>query len=453
MNKDLRSQRGRRESVSIAPARMTAFETLLRVEEGAYASILLATKAPTLQPKDRGLYHELVLGVLRRQLWLDHLIEHYSDRQVTSLDPPVRIALRLALYQLRFLSRVPASAAVNESVNLVRASGLSSARAFVNAVLRHATREPDYNPAALIPDPLARLAVETSHPQWLVGKWADAFGFSQAEKIARANNEAAPTAFRVVTNRIEEQKVLDQLRSAGAELTRSNLATGAWRIVGATTFLLDLAREGLVYIQDESSQMVVDALDIRTGQRVLDLCAAPGGKTTLIASRLNEADVVVATDFHTQRLRSVIENAKAQKISNIVTVAVDGRSTLPFQEASFARVLVDAPCSGTGTLRRNPEIRWRISAGDIRDLSAQQKQLLFNAARAVIPGGRLVYSTCSLEPEENEDVVTAFYEGNRDFSPLALPLNSELFTKSGEARTWPHRDGADGFFVAAFQRK
>lgn len=453
MNKNFRSQRGRRKPVSIALARQAAFETLLRVEEGAYASILLAAKAPTLQPKDRGLCHELVLGVLRRQLWLDHLIEHYSDRHVTSLDPPVRIALRLALYQLRFLSRVPASAAVNESVNLVQVSGLSSARAFVNAVLRRATREPDYDPTDAVADPLARLAVETSHPPWLIAKWAAAFGFSQTEKIASANNEAPPTAFRVVTSRIEERTVLDQLRSAGAELTRSNLATGAWRINGVTTLLLDLAREGLVYMQDESSQMVVDALGLKSGQRVLDLCAAPGGKTSLIASRLNEADLVVATDFRTQRLRSVIANADLQGLSNIVAVAVDGRSPLPFQEASFARVLVDAPCSGTGTLRRNPEIRWRISAGDIQDLSAQQQQLLFNAASAVIPGGRLIYSTCSLEPEENEDVVAAFSADNSDFSPLALPLNSELFTKSGEARTWPHRDGADGFFIAGFQRK
>ena len=452
MNKNPR-RRHRRKLVSIAPARQAAFETLLRVEEGAYASILLAAKAQTLQPKDRGLCHELVLGVLRRQLWLDHLIEHYSDRYVTSLDPPVRIALRLALYQLRFLSRVPASAAVNESVNLVQVSGLSSARAFVNAVLRRATREPDYDPATAVADPLARLSVETSHPLWLIAKWAAAFGFSQTEEIASANNETPPTAFRVVTTRIEERTVLDQLRSAGAEITQSNLATGAWRVNGATASLLDLAQEGLVYIQDESSQLVVDALGLKFGQRVLDLCAAPGGKTTLIASRLNEADLVVATDFHTQRLKSVISNANLHGLSNIVALVVDGRSPLPFQEASFARVLVDAPCSGTGTLRRNPEIRWRISAGDIHDLSAQQKQLLFNAARAVTPGGRLVYSTCSLEPEENEDVVAAFSAGNRDFSPLPLPLNSELFTKSGKARTWPHRDGADGFFIAAFERK
>lgn len=438
---------------TISPARHTAFKILLRVESGAYASVLLAAKAESLKPTDRGLCYELVLGVLRRQLWLDYLIEHYSNRKAEGLDPEVRIALRLALYQLRFLSRIPQSAAVNESVKLVRSSGFTSASGFVNAVLRRATRETDYDPVAEIADPLERLAVESSHPEWLVSKWVSAYGYSQSEAIAKANNEAAPNAFRVVIRKASEADVLDRLRQSSSEVSPSLIVEGVWRIDKVSELLLRLARDGLVYIQDEASQLVAMVLEAQQGDLVLDLCAAPGGKTTMIAGSMNDSGLVVATDFYPHRLKTVITNAKAQELRNVVAVTVDGRGPLPFLEASFDRVLVDAPCSGTGTLRRNPEIRWRISGEDFRDLSILQEQLLSSAARMLRPGGRLVYSTCSLEPEENEEVVERFSASNSGFKGVQLPLNTELLTPSGAARIWPHRDGADGFFIAAFERK
>lgn len=437
----------------VSPARLAAFEILRRVAEGAYASVLLAAKEDELKLQDRALCHELVMGVLRRQLWLDRLIEHYANRSVTSLDEPVRILLRLGLYQLRFLSRIPASAAVNESVNLVKFVRLRSAGTLVNAVLRRATREPEVDPTSNIHDPLERLSVATSHPQWLIERWTKALGAEEAEAFARANNEPAPVSFRVVRNRVREADVLERLRESGAKLVRSRVAPGAWRISGAGRELVELAAAGQIYLQDEASQLVAALLDARSGQRVLDLCAAPGSKTTQIADFSLDSVLIVAADLHEHRLRTVICSARLQGMNSIHCVVLDGLGPLPLSESSFDRVLVDAPCSGTGTLRHNPEIRWRISPADIKDLAERQKQLLFNAANVVKPGGRLVYSTCSVEPEENEDVVQTFLENNESFEPAELAVDSRLRTSSGSARTWPHREGSDGFFICAFARK
>jgi 16S rRNA (cytosine967-C5)-methyltransferase len=438
---------------AISPARRVAFDILLRVEDGAYASVLLATREQALSVLDRSLCHELVMGVLRWQLWLDKLIEYYSNRKVGELDLAVRIILRLGLYQLRFLSRVPPSAAVNESVKLVNFARLRSASGLVNAVLRRATREPDVDPASKIDDPTDRIAVATSHPSWLIERWIKAIGRDEAQAFAQSNNKPAPTAFRVIRNRAKESEVIDQLQQAGAELIPSAITAGAWRISGAGSLLAELVAEGQVYVQDEASQLVAAVLQSQPNQLVLDLCAAPGGKTTQIADSIRDSGAIVASDLHEHRLRTVIQTAKEHRLSNIHCVALDGLLPLPWAENAFDRVLVDAPCSGTGTLRRNPEIRWRITPADIQDLSERQRRLLFNAAGAVKPGGRLVYSTCSVEIDENEDVRKAFLENNTAFRPAELPVNPALKTSVSTARTWPHRHGTDGFFICAFERK
>lgn len=437
---------------TVSPARLAAFEILLRVEEGAYSSILLAAPQEKLNQLDRALCHELVMGVLRRQLWLDRLIEHYSNRRTDELDLAVRLILRLGLYQLRFLSRVPASAAVNEAVNLVNFARKRSAGGLVNAVLRRATREPDVDPELTIEDPIERVAVATSHPHWLIERWTDQFGSDHAEALARANNEPAPTAFRIVDNGAEEAEVIERLTNAGAELLPSNIARRAWRVTGASSLLSELVAQGQIYVQDEASQLVAEVLDAKPGQRVLDLCAAPGSKTTQIGNMAHDSAFVIASDLHEHRLKTVTASAKLQGLKGIHCLALDGLQRLPFMEDSFDRVLVDAPCSGTGTLRRNPEIRWRISPGDIHDLSERQTQLLLNAARIVKAGGRLVYSTCSVETDENEHVRQTFLENNESFRPMELMLDPSLLI-SGAARTWPHRDGADGFFICAFERE
>ena len=424
----------------VSPARLAAFEILRRVAGGAFSSVLLASDEVQLKPADRALSHELVLGVLRWQLFLDKIVEHFAKRKVESLDLAVRIALRLGLYQLRFLTRIPAAAAVNESVNLVRGAKVSSAAAFVNAVLRRAIREADYDPSQAIQHPFEKLAIETSHPVWLIERWVNAFGLAEAAALAGANNEVPPTAFRVVHNRTVEDAVLSKLTAAGASVTPSAIASGAYRISGATAILRELSAAGQVYLQDEASQLVAQLVDVRPGDHVLDLCAAPGGKTTLMADRVSDASLIVAADRSLTRMATITATATLHQLQSIKSVLLDAAHKLPFAPKSFDRVLIDAPCSGTGTLRRNPEIRWRLSNDDILNFSMAQKQFLTNAAKVVKPGGRLVYSTCSIEPDENERVIESF---------LATHPSCSLISST---RTWPHRDGSDGFFAAVFTR-
>jgi 16S rRNA (cytosine967-C5)-methyltransferase len=437
---------------TVSPARLAAFEILLRVEDGAYASILLAQAEPELEPRDRALCHELVMGVLRWQLWLDRLAEHFTKRPSAELDVAIRMILRLGLYQLRFLSRVPPSAIVNESVNLVHRARLRSAGALVNAVLRRAARELSVDPAQGISDPLERLAVSTSHPAWLIERWIKAFGSEETEAFALANNQPAPIAFRVVTQRASEDEVITQLRASGAKLAPSKIAKHGWRITDSGPLFRRFVGSGEIYVQDEASQMVAQVLDAQPGERILDLCAAPGSKATQIAGALTDTGIVIASDLHEHRLRTVTETSKLHDLSNIHSLALNGLQPLPFRGNAFDRVLIDAPCSGTGTFRRNPEIRWRISAEDIDDLASRQKRLLLNAAPLVKPGGRLVYSTCSVELEENESVVQTFLENNINFSLLALPM-SDALSSGRTLRTWPQRHDTDGFFVASLQRR
>jgi 16S rRNA (cytosine967-C5)-methyltransferase len=448
-----KKRRGKNSNL-VSPARGAAFTILRRVEEeGAFASVLLAAVDDEMRAEDRSLCYELVMGCLRWQLWLDKLIEHFAGRSAASLDAPVRRALRLGLYQLRFLTRIPASAAVNESVNLAYASRLASAAGFINAVLRRATREPDFDPAASIADPLARIAVETSHPAWLVERWANAFGLDEARAFARANNEAPPVAFRLTGRPSLEFDVLEELRNAGALLTPSSITPDAWRIEGASGHLREMARLGLVYIQDEASQLVAHVLAAQGVECVLDACAAPGSKTTHIASLTPDLKLLVAGDIHAHRLRIVREACALLSLDHVRQVVYDASAGLPFVAGAFERVLVDAPCTGTGTLRRNPEIRWRISNSDVAELAARQQRILGNAARTVAAGGRLIYSTCSVEPEENEAVIAAFLRENDDFKQVRLTAPAFLLSEQGTtARTWPQRDGADGFFIAALER-
>ena len=423
-------------SKEISPARLAAFRILQQVETGAFSSVLLAIEEPRLKPVDRALCHELVLGVLRWQLFLDKIIEYLSKRRVETLDTAVRIALRLGLYQLRFLTRIPSSAAVNESVSLVRAARLTSATAFVNAVLRRAVREREYDPSADISAPLEKIAVQTSHPLWLIERWAKSLGVEETDAFARANNALPPVTFRVVQTRAVEAEVLAKLSEAGATVAASRIVDGAWRVSGATAVVRELAATGAIYLQDEASQLVAHAMEIKPRERVLDLCAAPGGKTTLMADRAGDEAFIVAGDRSAARLATVVATMRLHELKSIKPVVLDATEPLPFASGSFDRVLVDAPCSGTGTLRANPEIRWRLAPADFVSLAEQQKRIVTRAVEVLKPGGRLIYSTCSVEREENEEVIK--------------DLNLRLLRK---LRTWPHHEGADGFFVAVFESK
>lgn len=439
----------------VAPARLAAAEILRRVEEeSAYATVLLVAATENLGVADRALVYELVLGTLRRRLWLDKCIERFAGgRQVESLDAPVRQALRLGLYQLRFLSRIPASAAVNESVNLAYHYRLRSAAGFVNAVLRRAIREPKYDPIADARDDLERAAIATSHPVWLIERWTRSFGWEEALNFAQANNTIPPTAFRINTQLIDEQALLRRLGEGGAQIVASAVTPGAWRVVqGHSALWQELVGEGLIYLQDEASQLVPVALGALAGERVLDVCAAPGSKATQLAIKMRDQGQIVAGDLHVHRLKTLRESVARQNLHCLSALAFDAEAALPFAVESFDRVLVDAPCTGTGTLRHNPEIRWRISAADIADLARRQTRILNSASPMVKPGGLLVYSTCSVEPEENEEVVAAFLAAHREYKLVSSPLPIELLTAFGAARTWPQRQDTDGFFLAVMER-
>lgn len=446
-----------KQSELVSPARRAAFDILSQVEaEHAYASVLVAKLSESdLSREDRALAQEITLGVLRWQRSLDYFIERYSERSIARLDLPVLIALRMGLYQLRHLTRVPQSAAVNESVNLVKRARAASAASLVNAVLRKAARHPDETAGRGIADPLERASVELSHPRWMLERWQSAFGQHETRLLALANNTPPATAFRVNTLRTSVKEVLTDLKAEGVTTQESQVAHGAFVVEsGPAPVLIRAARRGVIYVQDEASQLVSILLEPRSGHRVLDLCAAPGSKTSHIAALTDDKAWIIACDRHHHRLTTLRATCERLGVQSIDALALDATRALPFVAGGheFDRVLVDAPCSGTGTLRGNPEIKWRLSADDLTRLAELQLSLLERGASAVASGARLVYSTCSIEHEENEDVVRRFLERTSMFQVIEPNAPASLITSDGFVRTFPHRNGTDGFFAAAFER-
>lgn len=426
--------------MSVSPARAAAFDILLRIErEAAFSSVLLPMYEERLSVADRGLCHELVLGGLRRQIKLDRVIDELASGK--RLDPEVRIALRLGLFQLVHLDRVPFRAAINESVELVKRAKKASAAGLVNAILRRATRE---TCRLAFSDETERIAVETSHPRWLIERWISRIGIEDAERLAMANNAPAEIAFRVVG---ESTPAVEQaIRSARP----SETVPGCFLRDRITPELRDLSSKNRVYLQDEASQLVAHAVTLPENGTFLDVCAAPGGKTGLVAS-LAPRSISVGGDIHRARVELLRENCRRQSVS-VSVVRYDAADALPFGDQTFDAVLVDAPCSGTGTIRHNPEIRYSLSPQDLEGLSSKQRRILAEASKTVRKGGLLVYSTCSLEVEEGESVADAFAESNRAFARESPKVPEHLIRADGTARTWPHVDMMDGFFIAAFRR-
>jgi len=444
--------------ITVSPARRTAIDILQRVEAGgAFASVLIAgIPESSLSHRDRALAQELVLGVLRWQKALDYFIERYGQRPPEGLDLPVLMALRLGIYQLRYLSRIPASAAVNESVNLVRRARLAGAAGLVNAVLRRAARSLSDAPGEGISDSLEKLAVEVSHPAWMLERWSNAFGSAEAAALALANNRAPQAAFRINTLLSDSERALAALHQNGVNTRPSVIAPGAFVAEHAAALgSSDLTRRGWIYIQDEASQLVSLALRVEPGQRVLDLCAAPGSKTSHIAALAGGDAMIVACDLHLHRLATLISICSKLGAGSVSAVTLDGTRSLPFlvHAPKFDRVLVDAPCTGTGTLRANPEIKWRLSPDDVNRIARTQLELLRQGAEVLETGARLVYSTCSIEAEENERVVEKFLEGGAPFKIIKPEMSVDLMTADGFIRTFPHRHGCDGFFAAVLERR
>jgi 16S rRNA (cytosine967-C5)-methyltransferase len=338
---------------------------------------------------------------------------------------------------------------------LVKQARVGSAAGLVNAVLRRAINHLDEPPGERITDPEERASIELSHPRWLLERWQSWLGPGELRALALANNSIPRTCFRVNTLRSTLKGVLASLEDQSVAVRESEIAPKAFVVEsGPARAINEAARQGLIYIQDEASQLVSHLLEARPGDRVLDLCAAPGSKSSHIAGLTADDAWIVACDLYTHRLKTLLDNCRRLEVSSVNAVALDATRALPFDRAcSFDRVLVDAPCSGTGTLRANPEIKWRLKDEDIARLAKLQLALLTRAASSVAGGGGLVYSTCSLEREENEDIVRAFLENNSEFRVTKPNAPESLTTPDGFVRTYPHRDGCDGFFAAVLEKE
>lgn len=444
-----------------ANPRRTALDILLRVErDRAFAEQLLDQELSrgTLAGPDRGLLTELVYGVLRRQGTLDFLVDAFSASRGGRLERVVLVILRLGLYQLLFLDRIPASAAVNESVNLAKAMAPRAA-GLVNAVLRRADRERDALPwPHRERDPAAYIAARHSHPRWLVERWIEQLGVLEAEELAVAMVEQAPLTIRVNTLKTTRGAYLAELAAAGVAAEPTAWGPHGIRITSriAITSLPGFA-EGLVAVQDESSQLAAFFLGPQPGERVLDVCAAPGGKAVYLAQLMENRGEVLACDISAKKLRLVTEAAVRLGIDIIRIVAGDAtKSEGPADGPPFDRILLDAPCSGLGVIRRNPEGKWWKTPEDVARLAATQRNILDAVAPRLRPGGILLYSTCSTMEAENEAIIDDFLSRHGDFVLEDLnalyPAFFGLFTGRGDFRSWPHRHGMDGFFAARLKK-
>ena len=454
--------------MAVSPARAVAFEVLLRVErEESYAAELLhSARLAKLPSRDHGLATELVMGVLRWQSLLDRRLAAASSQKVERLDVEVLAALRLGVYQLQFLARVPARAAIFESVELVKAARKRSAAPFVNAVLRKiagAGAEDIFAEIGESPDSIT-LAQNAAHPPWLLARWIERYGLEATRQICIQDQTVPGTTIHIHDDESHGDQISQtdaELAAAGVQLAPGRLLSTARRVLSGDVTGTRAYQEGRISIQDEASQLV--ALLVGRGEQILDCCAAPGSKTALLARR-NPRAKVLATELHPHRAR-LLRNLS--RLPNVHVVAADARH-LPFSLSfTFDRILADVPCSGTGTLTRNPEIKWRLKVEDLHDLQSRQVAILKSALGQLAIGGRLVYSTCSLELEENEAVVEAALEGTAEFKVADLKGELEQLRQRGEMcwediaallagpylRTIPGVHPCDGFFVALIQRR
>jgi 16S rRNA (cytosine967-C5)-methyltransferase len=421
-----------------SPARRLALDVLARCSGGGatLAEAFAAVDSEALPARERGLLHELVLGTLRRRGWLDHVLERLADRPLRRTPAVLRDVLRLGAYQLLFL-RVPDHAAVSESVALARAVAPRGA-AFVNAVLRRLQREgPPPEPPAEA-RPLEWLTSAGSLPRWLAARWLERLGRDEALARARSLLEAPPVFLRLNPRAGDAR---EQLEAAGVEL-RPAAVPGAWE--AASGRLAELAARGVVHVQDAGSQMVA-RLAAAPGL-VLDACAAPGGKSLLLADLLGPSATVVAADASPRRLHTLVALRARWGAARLHVIAADaGRP--PFARP-FDAVLLDAPCSGLGTLARRPDVRWRVREADLARHAERQRRLLEALLPLVRPGGRLVYATCSVEDEENLGVVAPFLDAHPQLRATALPEWARPFAEGPFVRMSPARHRGDSFFVA-----
>ncbi|HHT62791.1 MAG: 16S rRNA (cytosine(967)-C(5))-methyltransferase RsmB [Bacillota bacterium] len=443
--------------------RETALNIMYRVsEKDAYANLELnkVLNREDFNPLDRSFITELVYGTIRMQGALDYILSLYIKKPLKSLPVWIHLILRMGVYQIVFLDKVPDRAAVNESVNLAKKYGHAGTVKLVNGVLRNVARGKEGLTYPLLDqDPLEHISSFYSHPRWLVERWLHQFGREETLRLCAWNNTSPQVTLRTNTLKISREELIFRLEKEGIRCFPGRYVPESIILEGIVSLdSLAAYQEGLFQVQDEGSMIVTHVLSPRPGSRVVDACAAPGGKTTHAAQLMKNEGEIKAFDIHPHKL-ALIEESCARLGINIVETRKEDAANLPDslnQWADFC--LVDAPCSGLGVLRRRPDARWKKEAQDIDVLADIQKKILSSAAKTLRPGGVLVYSTCTLTREENQSVVKWFLESHGDFALDVIPDISELSLdketmQSGMIQLLPHIHGTDGLFMARMRRK
>ena len=435
--------------------RQLASEILFKVDtRKAYADILLdrALRSNRLDDRDRALLTELTYGTLRWRGTIDARLSENLSRPLDKVDARLLNLLRLTYYQLIYLDRIPVYAAVNEAVELAKAHSGRKAAGFVNGVLRSFLRIP---PAANQTHSDS-LAVQYSHPEWLVQRWVDEFGLDVAPGLMRANNERSPIVLRANALKISRDELLDRLRRVGIEAEGAAFAPEGIVLPAATVESLPGFAEGLFQVQGEASQLVLCLLSPQPGERILDACAAPGGKSTQLAELMRDEGEIVAIDISERGIEKIRQNVRRLGLKSIRMIRANTTEQMPeLGRALYHRILVDAPCSGLGTLRAHPEIKWHRSEKDIQRLSLLQSKILARVAESLKPGGILVYSTCTLTRDENDsNVERLLARGEFELQDAAryLPDQAKHMVRGKYFQALPHRDNTDGFFAARLRK-
>ncbi|WP_409341072.1 16S rRNA (cytosine(967)-C(5))-methyltransferase RsmB [Paenibacillus sp. MBLB4367] len=443
-------------------ARELAMDVLTRVEKDkAYSNLLLnqLLQKHKLERHDAGLATELVYGTIQRLNTIDHFLAGFVAKGIHKLEPWVRSLLRLSFYQIYYLQRIPAHAAVNEAVNIAKRKGHQGISGMVNGVLRNVLRQKSTLTIAEDMEPVRRISLLHSHPEWMVARWIRQFGEAATAQMCAANNEAPHASVRVNRLKRTREEMLEAFAAAGIEAVPSPLAPrGIIASGGGNLAFTSWYAGGEITIQDESSMLVGEAVAPLPGMRVLDCCAAPGGKTTHLAEKMGDSGTIVACDLHPHKEQLIREQADRLGLSAIQTIVGDAEKLDgTFAAGSFDCILLDAPCSGLGVIRRKPDLKWAKAETDIADICGIQHAILESVHNLLKPGGLLVYSTCTIERSENEEMVERFLASHPEFSleafpSGALPVGLAETGRTGMVQLLPHHYHSDGFFIARLRK-
>lgn len=440
--------------------RESALNLLEAIEKNqSYSNLLLnnVIKKNNVEPKDIGLLTELTYGTLQRRMTLDFYLEPFL-KKARKLEPWVKQLLRITLYQMIYLDKIPDRAAIYEAVEIAKKKGHKGISSMVNGVLRTIQREgvPSLDE---IKDRTERLAIATSHPEWLVKRWVEQLGFEKAQEMCEINLTAPLQTSRVNTTKMNREQCVQMLLEEGYQVEPSQVIPEAIKCLKGNLANSNAFKEGFITIQDESSMLVAHALGIEKDEQILDACAAPGGKSTHIAEKLDLTGQVISLDLHEHKVNLISENANRLGLNNIETKALDSRQVQEyFEKGSFDRILLDAPCSGLGVMRRKPDMKYTKKEEDVFRLQSIQKDLLKAVAPLLKKGGILVYSTCTVDDEENESVVEAFLAENSEFEgdlgfKSRMPEAIQPLCKDYSLQILPQDFGSDGFYIAVLKKK